>query len=99
MKFKAADDINRGLVLSPKSFLNRLRIPGAGIIAMLSFPLYLLHKQIFHLTSDWLKSFDISNLFASVVFMFLASLLSAAALHLTVERQFLTIRDKLTKKP
>ena len=83
---------------SPKSFLNRLRIPGAGVIAMLSFPLYLLHKQIFHLSSEWLKNFDLQNLFANVVFMFLASLLSAAALHFTVERQFLALRDRLTRR-
>lgn len=85
--------------LSPSSLLNRLKVPGTGIIAMLSFSLYLLHKQVFHLTSDWLKSFEVQNLFASVALMFLVSLLSAAVLHLIVERPFLTVRDKLTNQP
>ncbi|MGZ3768588.1 MAG: acyltransferase family protein [Bdellovibrio sp.] len=84
--------------LSPGSALNRLKTPGADLIAMLSYSLYLLHKQIFHLSAIWISKFEIQNVFVKAVFMFAMSVLSAGALHLIIERPFLTLREKITNK-
>ena len=84
--------------LSPSSALGRLNLPGASILSTLSYSLYLLHKQIFHLSSDFLEKAGALTTFSLVVLSFTASFTAAAALNYIVERPFLKLRDNLMGK-
>jgi peptidoglycan/LPS O-acetylase OafA/YrhL len=83
--------------ISPGSMFSRLRIPGAGFIASLSYSLYLLHKEVFRIFAAQFESFGFGNIYLTIFWMFLASLICAMVLHLLIERPFLVFREKLLR--
>lgn len=78
--------------LCPSSLLQKLRVPGAGIVATLSFALYLLHKQIFHMTNIF---FHEAGMPAVILISFVCSFTAAAILYFIVEKPFLLLRERI----
>ena len=75
-----------------KSLIGRWTVPGAGWIARTSYSLYLSHKIAFH----WVQTTfggQLHGVFAFATYA-LVALLVGAALHYTVERPFLRLRDR-----
>jgi peptidoglycan/LPS O-acetylase OafA/YrhL len=81
--------------ISPRSVLGCRAVPGAKTIALVSFSLYLTHKQVYSLIhqhfGDALEGSDIT---AFVVYN-AAALLVAGLLYLAIERPGLMLRDRL----
>jgi len=82
--------------LSPQSILARVKIPGASAISTLAFSLYLLHKQVFHLTGRLLDRAGIQGQIPFLILSLFASFLAASVLYMIIERPFLKIRDRLS---
>ena len=73
--------------LSENSWIHRIRIPGAGLMAMLSYAFYLLHKEIIELTKLALNFGAFSDSYWLLAGLsFCMSVVAAAALYLLVER-------------
>ncbi len=91
-----------GLVISaaiPHSVLNYFKIPGSTLMATLAYTFYLTHKELIHLFHPWLKSIHFfQNDNTMLITLFFISITGALLLHLTVEKPFLNLRDKLLKK-
>lgn len=81
------------VVIAAVSPLGRFAVPGARHVAMLSFSLYLTHKQVYH----WLQDSVESNLLAFVV-QNCAALAVAALLYVAIERPGLWLRDWLVAR-
>jgi len=81
--------------ISANSMWNRVKVPGARIGATLSFSLYLLHKQMFHLCELFLGGLSRVNTGAFVFVSFVVSFVAASALYFIVERPFLRVRDRV----
>jgi peptidoglycan/LPS O-acetylase OafA/YrhL len=82
--------------LSPRSWSGRFSVPGARHIAVISFSLYLTHKQVYFLVHEYAGStLDESGLLAFCAYN-AAALVVAALLYATVERAGLRLRDRLT---
>lgn len=81
------------VVIAAVSPLGRFAVPGARHVAMLSFSLYLTHKQVYH----WLQDSVESNLLAFVV-QNCAALAVAALLYVAIERPGLWLRDWLAAR-
>lgn len=82
--------------LSPGCFLYRYSAAITRWIATLSYSIYLTHKQLIHLTHQFLQPYGIDKdsytaLFISIVVATLGGLL----LHFAVERPFLRLRDRV----
>lgn len=81
--------------VSPRTILGSVRIPFAETIATLAYSLYLINKQVFHLTQyylgDWVANGGYQALLVHSVLVFIA----AAALYWLIERPFLRFRDKV----
>lgn len=81
--------------LSPASLLHRVRVPGAAQIALWSYAIYLLHKQLCILINAQLKPFDIQpDSAAAILTMSAASIATGWLLHLLVETPFMKLRDR-----
>ncbi len=84
-------------VLSPSCFVNRFNLKVFTVLATLSYSFYLIHKQLNHITQDFLTEYDLNkNLLILVCFT--VSLIGSILLHLTIERPFLKLRDKLLRR-
>jgi len=82
---------------SAEGVLARLKMPGAGWLALASYSLYLTHKAVFHLVREALgKHMDGHAVVAFVVYA-VAVLLAGALLHYGVERPFLRWRARYCK--
>jgi peptidoglycan/LPS O-acetylase OafA/YrhL len=85
--------------LSPRVGLDRFSVPGAKQIAMISFSLYLTHKQVY----AWIDRALGSALEGSDLLAFCAynasALAVAALLYVAVERPALRLRDRLFRHP
>lgn len=79
--------------LSKNSILLKIKIPGATFISTISYSIYLVHKQIYHLSEHLLNHFSITSVFIKIPVLFLASFIAGLILHLTIERPFLKLRD------
>lgn len=78
-----------------QGWTGRLRVPGAGWIAAISYSLYLSHKIAYHLVDVWLMpTLPPIGPLRFVVYA-LAALSFGALLHYLVERPFLRWRDRL----
>ncbi|WP_266182424.1 acyltransferase family protein [Dyella humicola] len=82
---------------SAQGLLGRLKIPGAGWLALVSYSLYLTHKAVFHLVRVALGQHLDGHAFAAFVVYAVAVLLVGALLHYGVERPFLRWRDRYRK--
>ncbi len=82
---------------SAQGLLGRLKIPGAGWLALTSYSLYLTHKAVFHLVRVALGKHLDGHAFAAFVVYAVAVLLVGALLHYGVERPFLRWRDRYRK--
>ena len=80
--------------VSSNGLLNTIRVPGAKLIAMLAYSLYLTHKEVLHLDDRYLRAvaekggLEFFGVYAAT------SLAVAGALYLCVERPFMVLRDR-----
>jgi peptidoglycan/LPS O-acetylase OafA/YrhL len=81
--------------LSPNSYLYRWRIPGASVLALWSYALYLVHKPLMNALLRPFRVWDISVKSAlGIAAMFALSLLAAYVLYRLVEMPFMRLRDR-----
>ncbi len=81
------------------SWLARLRVPGAGWLAAISYSLYLSHKGVFHLVEGaWGQHLEQRGLLLFCIYA-LATLAGGALLHYLVERPCLRRRDAGVRRP
>lgn len=81
--------------LSPNSWLNRIRIPGATFLALWSYAIYLIHKPLFQVLKAPLTDYgiDINGGFGVGTIM-AVSIFSGWLLYLTVETPFMKLRQR-----
>lgn len=77
-----------------QGWLARLRIPGAGWIALASYSLYLIHKQVFHMVDSVFGTLLEGRGLVAFAAYAAATLLAGALLHYSVERPFLRLRER-----
>ena len=81
--------------LSPTCFLYRYSSKLTKTIATLSYAIYLTHKQLIHLTHEFLSPRGIGNdSYTSFWISVAVSILGGWLLHLAVEKPFLRLRDR-----
>lgn len=81
--------------LSPNSYLYRWRIPGASILALWSYALYLVHKPLMNALIRPFDAWGVSvKSWIGISSMFVLSLLAAYVLYLVVETPFMRLRDR-----
>lgn len=81
--------------LSKQSFLYNIKIPGATILATLSYAIYLTHKSLIHMTQLFLAQWELSHVnWIFFPLSVLLSLIGGGVLYLCVERPFLELRDR-----
>lgn len=82
-----------------QGWLGRIRVPGAGWLAMVFYSLYLSHKAVYKLVervhADSLQGHSLLTFIVCV----LAALTVGALLHYSVERPFLRLREKWHARP
>jgi peptidoglycan/LPS O-acetylase OafA/YrhL len=82
--------------LSGNSLLNKVRIPGAQSVALWSYSIYLLHKQVCILLIEPLKAQGIlPGSWTSLAFSLAASLATGWLLYRLVEAPFMALRARL----
>jgi peptidoglycan/LPS O-acetylase OafA/YrhL len=83
--------------VSERGFLGKYRVPGAQLIATVTFSLYLSHKMTWHVirtyAPEWVRGAGVQ---AFVVYA-VGALLIGGALYLLIERPFLRLRDRWEK--
>ena len=84
-------------VLSPRCFINRFNFKAFSLLATLSYSVYLTHKQLNHITQNLLTDYHLNKNWM-IVICFVVSIVGGIVLHLTIERPFLMLRDKLLKR-
>jgi peptidoglycan/LPS O-acetylase OafA/YrhL len=81
--------------LSDKSLLRDVRIPGAASIALWSYAIYLLHRQVCVLGARWLRQVGHApDSATAIVILLLASVLTGWLLFYLVETPFMRLRDR-----
>ena len=81
-------------MLDLEHVLNRWPVPGAALVATLSYSLYLTHKSVFHFMRLVVGEENLQGSFGFVVYL-LATFAVAAVLWFCVERPFLHLRDRM----
>ncbi|MCM2476175.1 acyltransferase [Rhizobium sp. CG5] len=81
-------------MLDLEHVLSRWPVPGAALVATLSYSLYLTHKSVFHVTRMVVGEENLQGSFGFVVYL-IASFVVAVVLWFFVERTFLHLRDKM----
>lgn len=81
-------------MLDLEHVLNRWPVPGAALVATLSYSLYLTHKSVFHVMRLLVGEENLQGSFGFVVYL-VASFAVAAGLWFCVERTFLRLRDRM----
>jgi peptidoglycan/LPS O-acetylase OafA/YrhL len=77
-----------------RCWFGRMRVPGAKVVAMLAYSLYLTHKEIAHLDELWLPRVMDARDWRTVVLIAVSCLAAAAVLYFAVERPMLQLRDR-----
>jgi len=79
--------------LSPRSWLHRLRLPGADALALWSYSIYLSHKAVGHVLQGVAQqqAWPPALAFALVL---LASVAVGAAMYHLIERPIIALRDR-----
>lgn len=82
--------------LSPTCFLYRLSARFTGIIATLSYSIYLSHKAVIHLTQDVVSRWGLAvdNNWMMLICV-VSTILAGLLMHYMVEKPFLKLRDKV----
>jgi peptidoglycan/LPS O-acetylase OafA/YrhL len=81
--------------LSDRSLLRDLRIPGAASLALWSYAIYLLHRQVCALGARWLQAAGYQPDSAPVIaILLLASVATGWLLFYCVETPFMRLRDR-----
>lgn len=81
--------------LSEKSLLRDMRIPGAASLALWSYAIYLLHRQVCVLGARWLKQWGHAPESAVAIGVLLAaSIVTGWVLFRLVETPFMRLRDR-----
>jgi len=81
--------------MSPGSMLYRLRIPGAASLALWSYAIYLLHKQLCILLKPLLQAQGLGpDGWQAMLLMALASVLTGSLLYALVETPFMRLRQR-----
>lgn len=80
--------------LSPNFWLAKAKIPGASTLATLAYTLYLTHKQMIHLATQFLGQ-DETQQWSIITLSLLLIIVAAGTLHFLIERPFLALRDRL----
>ena len=81
--------------VSPKSLLDRIRVPGAGAIATITFSLYLSHKMTWQVVRTRLPDLVAGGGWWAFAVYATAALGVGTALYFLVERPFLRMRERL----
>ncbi|HEU4553672.1 MAG TPA: acyltransferase [Chitinophaga sp.] len=84
--------------LSPSCILYRVPARVTGVIATLSYSIYLSHKGVVHLTQQWLSPWLEPKGMAMFLVCTGMAVLAAALLRWVVEKPFLRWRDKVLSK-
>jgi peptidoglycan/LPS O-acetylase OafA/YrhL len=79
--------------VSRNGLLSRLRVPGARIVAMLAYALYLTHKAIVHLDQTYLPSLTAERDVKAAMLYAFTCLAAAAILHFAIEKPSLALRN------
>lgn len=84
-------------VVSPRSFLRRIAIPGAAFIASIAYSAYLIQKLVIHFVGQFFTSHNVAltSLPALIVVEFCVYA-AATILFLVIERPFLQLRHRIT---
>lgn len=83
---------------SSDGWIGKARVPGAGWIALASYSLYLVHKQVFHFVSTMFGAALEGRGLAAFVVYAAVTLLAGALLYYGVERPFLRLREGLARR-
>jgi len=91
-----------GLILigaiSPSSMLFKLKSRFTFILATLSYAIYLTHKQTYHFVKLWVSDLGLERIHQWTFWIcILIALIGGLILHLTIEKPFLIVREKVTK--
>jgi peptidoglycan/LPS O-acetylase OafA/YrhL len=82
--------------LSDNAFLNKIRIPGAMILATWSYAIYLTHKALIHICQLILSHWGLDNsITAMLVSATVISLVGGLLLYKYIETPFLKLRNKI----
>jgi peptidoglycan/LPS O-acetylase OafA/YrhL len=79
--------------LSPRSWLARIRIPGAYHIALWSYSIYLSHKAVQIVLARELQAFELPSI-ALACIIAVTSVLVGALLYWLIESPFMALRDR-----
>lgn len=81
--------------VSAGSLLNRVRVPGAGALALWSYAIYLLHKQVCVLGAEWLAERGVGPESPLAIGLLLAlSVFTGWLLYRLVETPFMALRER-----
>jgi peptidoglycan/LPS O-acetylase OafA/YrhL len=81
--------------LSPGALLHKTRVPGAASIALWSYAIYLIHKQLCILLNAELQPLGMApGSWQAIAIMSAASVLAGWLLYLLVETPFMKLRDR-----
>ena len=81
--------------LGERSVLRRMRVPGAGKLALWSYAIYLIHKQLGILAREPLENLGLGvESLTAITLVMLASVLAGWALYRLVEAPFMALRER-----
>ena len=80
--------------LSRTSWLGQVRVPGVKMVAVLSYSLYLTHKEIFGITARFFPALAETGGWSWLGLLACTCLAAAAVLYFAVERPFMLLRDR-----
>lgn len=83
--------------LSSNCFINKFNFKIFSFLATISYSVYLTHKQLNHIVQNLLSDHDINKNW-SLLICFLVSIIGGLILHMTIEKPFLILRDRLLKR-
>jgi len=83
--------------VSSNGLLARVKVPGAETVATLAFGLYLTHKAVGHMVMLHFPQITVSQGPGSWLLYAVACFSAAWLLHVTVERPFLRLRDRVER--
>jgi peptidoglycan/LPS O-acetylase OafA/YrhL len=84
--------------VSSNGILNGVRVPGAKLIAMLAYSLYLTHKEVLRLDEHYFRAVAEMGGMAFFGVYAVTTLAVAGALYLCVERPFMVLRDRRQRR-